>query len=52
MASVENVLCGGKLLTGIKSMCVDSSACNRVNGGDSKWFRIDSGVRKGYIISP
>ena len=36
---------GGKLLSGIKSIYVDSSACVRVKGGESEWFRIDSGVR-------
>ena len=43
---------GGKLLIGIKSMYIDSSACVRVNGGESEWFRIDSGVRQGCIMSP
>ena len=37
----------GKLLSGIKSMYVDSSACVRVKGGESEWFRIGSGVRQG-----
>ena len=37
---------GGKLLSGIKNMYVDSSACVRVKGGESKRFRIDSGVRQ------
>ena len=36
---------GGKFLNGIKSMYVDSSAYVRVKGGESEWFRIDSGVR-------
>ena len=36
---------GGKLLIGVKSMYVDSSACARVKGGESERFRIDSGVR-------
>ena len=30
----------------------DSSACVRVQGGKSEGFRIDSGVRKGCIMSP
>ena len=34
---------GGKLLSGIESMYVDSSACVRVNGGENEWFRTDSG---------
>ena len=34
----------GKLLSGIKSMFVDSSACVKVKEGESEWFRIDSGV--------
>ena len=37
----------GKLLSGMKSMYVDSSACVRVKQGESEWFRIDSGVRYG-----
>ena len=47
MASVENVWCEGKLLSRIKSMYVDSSACVRVKEGESEWFRIDSGVEAG-----
>ena len=43
---------GGKLLSGIESMYVDSSACVRVNGGENEWFRTDSGVRQGCIMSP
>ena len=42
----------GKLLSGIKSMYVDNLACVRVKGGESECFRIDSGVRKGCIMSP
>ena len=38
-----------KLLNGIKDMYVDSLACFRVKGGESEWFRIDSGVRQGCI---
>ena len=36
-----------KLLSGIESMYVDSSACVRVKRGESERFRIDSGVRQG-----
>ena len=43
---------GGKLLNVIKSMYVKSLACIRVKGGESKCFRIDSGVRQGCIMSP
>ena len=42
----------GKLLSGIKSNYVDSSACVRVKGGESELFKIDSEVRQGYIMSP
>ena len=42
---------GSKLLSGIKSMYIDSSACVRVKGGESEQFRIDSEVRQGCIIS-
>ena len=43
---------GGKLLSRIKSMYSDSSACARVKGGESEQFMIDSGVRQGCIMSP
>ena len=33
-----------KLLSGAKSMYVVGSACVRLKGGESEWFRIDSGV--------
>ena len=42
---------GGKLLNGIKSMYIESSACVRVKG-ESEWFRIDGGMRRGSIMSP
>ena len=42
----------GVNLSGIRSMYVDSSACVRVKGGESKQFRIDSGLRQGYSMSP
>ena len=42
----------GKVLNGIKSRHVDSSACVRIKGGISEQFRIDSRVRQGCIISP
>ena len=41
---------GGKLLSGIKSMYVDSSVCVRVKGGTSEWFMVDNGVRLGCIM--
>ena len=33
-------------------MYVGSSAYVRVNGDESEWFRIDSGVRQGCTMSP
>ena len=42
----------GKLLSGIKRMYVDSSACVRVTGGESEWFKIENGVRQECIMSP
>ena len=33
----------GKVLNGIKSMYADSSACDRVKGRESQWFRTDVG---------
>ena len=38
---------GGKLLSGIKSMCVDSSVCVRLKGRESEWFRIDRSKENG-----
>ena len=41
----------GKLLSGIKSIYVDSSTYVRVKGDESERFRIDSWVRLGCIMS-
>ena len=43
---------GGKLLTGIKCIYFNSLACVRVKGGENEYFRINSGVRQGCIMSP
>ena len=43
---------GGKLLSGIKIMYVDSSACVRVKEAESDLFRINSGVRQACIMPP
>ena len=43
---------GGKLLSGIKIMYVNSEAYVRVKGGESEGFRIDSAVRQGCIMFP
>ena len=43
---------GGKLLGGIKSVYVDSFGCAKVKGGVSEGFRIDSGMRQGWIMFP
>ena len=43
---------GSKLLSGIKSMYIDSSTCVRVKGGESERFRIDNEVRQGCMMSP
>ena len=40
-----------RLLDGITSMYVNSPACVRVKGGESKCFRIDSDARRGCIMS-
>ena len=42
---------GGKLLSGIKSMYVESSDCVRVKGGESDKFRKDRRVRRVYHVS-
>ena len=36
---------GGKRLSGIKSMYINSLACVRVKGGESECFMVDSGER-------
>ena len=43
---------GGKPLSVIKNMYLDSLAYVRVKGDDNEWFRIDSGVRQGSIMPP
>ena len=45
MVGVEKCMISGKLLSGIKSMYVESIACVRVKVGESEQFRIYSGVR-------
>ena len=50
MASVENVWCEGKLLSG--KVCMLVVQLVSVKGSESEWFRIDSWVRQGCIISP
>ena len=54
MASVEkyDVEGGGKLLNGIKSMYVDSSASFREKGGETERLRINIRVRQGCNMSP
>ena len=41
----------GKLLNQIKSIYVNSLACVREKEGEGECFRIDRGVRQGYIMS-
>ena len=36
---------GGKLLSGSKSMYIDSLACVRVKGGEREGFRVESSVK-------
>ena len=43
---------GGKLLSGIMSMYVDSLVCFIVKGGESECFRMDGGVRQGCFMFP
>jgi hypothetical protein len=43
---------GGRLLNGIKSLYGDSEACVRINGVEGEWFKIESGVRQGCVMSP
>ena len=42
----------GKLLSGIKNIYGDSLAYDGVKGGKSERFRIYTGLRQGYIMSP
>ena len=42
---------GGKMLSGIKSIYVDSLAFVRIKGGESEWFRIDSVVSCTFVSS-
>ena len=42
---------GGKLLSGIKSIYVNSLGCTRAKGGESECFRINSDVRQEFMIS-
>ena len=41
----------GKLFTDIKTIYVNSLACLRVKVDENECFQIDSGVRKGCIMS-
>ena len=43
---------GGKFLSEIKSVYVDSLDRVRVKGSESEWFRIYSGVRRECIMFP
>ena len=43
---------GGKLLSGLKIMYVDSSNYVRAKGGESERFRIDSGGKTGMYQIP
>ena len=43
---------GSKLLSGIKSIYVDSLACVRVKGSESEQFRIASEMRQECIMFP
>ena len=43
---------GGKLLSEIKSMYVNSLACVSIKRGESECFKIYSGVKQGCIMSP
>ena len=43
---------GGRLLQGVKSLCVGSKACVRVGNRVSEWFPVRVGLRQGYVVSP
>ena len=41
---------GGKLLRGVKSLCVGSKACVRVGNEESEWFPVRVGLRQGCVM--
>ena len=43
---------GDKLLNGIRSIYINSLICVWIKRGESECFRIDSGVRQGFIMCP
>ena len=43
---------GGRLLRGVKSLCVGSKACVRVGNGVSEWFPVRMGLRQGCVMLP
>ena len=43
---------GGKLLTAVQSLYIDSRACVRVGNDVSEWFPVNVGLRQGCAISP
>ena len=43
---------GGRLLRGVKSLCVGSKACVRVGNEVSEWFPVRVGLRQGCVMSP
>ena len=43
---------GGRLLRGVKSLCVGSKACFGVGNEVSEWFPVRVGLRQGCVMSP
>ena len=49
MGGAENDM-GGKLLVAVQSLHEDGWARVRVEGRESSWFQVKSGVRQGLLI--
>ena len=43
---------GGKMLVAIKLLYKSVSSCIRINGYNTDWFDVSSGLRQGCSLSP
>ena len=48
---LERIGLRGKFYTALKSLYQDVKCCVRVNGNDTPWFDVTSGVRQGCVLS-
>ena len=51
-AVLEDYGVHGELLDSIRALYADSKSFVRTDGGNSKWFKVTSGVRQGSVLSP